>query len=67
LVFTFAWDDEDGQRGHETLVALDFVDRDGKTRMTLRQTTFQSVAVRDDHSGGWNSALDRLEEAVAAL
>ena len=66
LVFTFAWE-EDGERGLETLVTVTFADEGGKTRMTLRQTPFQSDAERDGHQGGWNSTFDRLAEHLAHL
>lgn len=65
LVFTFAWDKEDGSRGHETLVTITFAEHQGKTTMTFRQAVFESVGQRDGHRGGWNSAFDRLEEYVA--
>ncbi len=61
LVFTFAWE-EDGERGLETVVTVTFADEDGKTRMTLRQTPFQSDGERDGHQSGWNSTFDRLAE-----
>ncbi|HEX6013511.1 MAG TPA: SRPBCC domain-containing protein [Geminicoccaceae bacterium] len=68
LVFTFAWDGEDGRRGHETLVTVTFAEHQGgKTRMTFRQAVFESVGQRDGHQGGWNSAFDRLAEHVAGL
>lgn len=60
LVFTFAWEEE-GERGLETLVTVTFATQGGRTLMTLRQEPFQSVAERDGHRGGWNSAFDRLE------
>jgi uncharacterized protein YndB with AHSA1/START domain len=66
LVFTFAWDKEDGSRGHETEVTVTFAASNGKTRMTFRQAVFQSVEQRDGHKGGWSSAFDRLEEHLAA-
>ena len=66
LVFTFAWE-EDGERGLETLVTVTFADEGGKTRMTLRQTPFQSDAERDGHQGGWNSTFDRLAEHLVHL
>lgn len=61
LVFTFKWE-EAGERGLETIVTVTFADAGGKTRMTLRQTPFQSDAERDGHGVGWNSAFDRLED-----
>jgi uncharacterized protein YndB with AHSA1/START domain len=66
LVFTFAWDGEDGRPGHETLVTVTFAERGGKTTMTFRQAVFRSVEERDGHQGGWTSAFDRLEEHVAS-
>jgi len=66
VVFTFAWEEE-GERGLETLVTLTFADEGGKTRMTFRQTPFQSVEERDGHRGGWTSSFDRLEEYVAHI
>jgi uncharacterized protein YndB with AHSA1/START domain len=65
LVFTFAWDREDGSPGHETLVSVSFVERDGKTTMTFRQATFDTVESRDGHQGGWTSTFDRLAEHLA--
>ncbi len=65
LVFTYAWDRENGRRGHETLVTVTFAEHQGKTKMTFRQAVFESVAERDGHQGGWTSSFDRLEEYVA--
>jgi uncharacterized protein YndB with AHSA1/START domain len=65
LVFTFAWDGENGQRGHETLVTITFAEEPGKTMMTLHQAIFESVERRDGHRGGWTSSFDRLVEHLA--
>lgn len=59
LVFTFSWD-EDGERGLETLVTIDFIEQDGKTQLRFHQAPFQSVAERDGHQGGWNGSFDRF-------
>jgi len=61
LAFTFVWEEEGG-RGIETLVTVTFEEIDGKTRLTLRQSPFQSDGERDGHGYGWNSTFDRLEE-----
>lgn len=66
LAFTFSWDEE-GERGIETLVTIDFTEQDGKTQMRFRQTPFQSVAERDGHQGGWNGSFNRLEEQIKTL
>lgn len=67
LVFTHAWENEAGKRGHETLVTVRFADHGGKTRLTLHQAIFESVESRDAHGGGWSECLDILSEYLAAL
>lgn len=57
--FTHAWE-EDGKRGHETVVTVKLSDYGKKTKMVLRQSLFESVASRDGHQGGWAQCLDRL-------
>ena len=66
LVFTHIWDDQDGIPGEETVVSVTFEDVGGKTRLTLKQALFASIAARDGHSGGWNEALERLGGHLAA-
>jgi uncharacterized protein YndB with AHSA1/START domain len=65
LVFTHAWDDKNGRPGHETVVTVTLVERDGKTEMTFRQGLFESVESRDGHQGGWTECFDRLEELLS--
>jgi len=67
IVYTFAWDREDGSRGHETLVTITFADENGKTKMTFHQAVFDTVPQRDGHRGGWNSTFDRLAEFLAKM
>ncbi len=67
LSFTWAWEDEDGNPGHETLVTVTFADENGKTAMTLHQATFESETMRDTHHDGWSVALDRLAGLLAAI
>ena len=66
LVMTFAWEDEAGEPGHETLVTVEFADQGGQTRLTFRQGVFQSVADRDSHQDGWSQCLDRLAAYLIA-
>jgi uncharacterized protein YndB with AHSA1/START domain len=65
LAFTFYWDEEDGSRGPETLVEIDFAERAGKTLMTFRQGVFNTTPNRDGHIRGWNSSFDRLADLLA--
>ncbi len=48
----------------DTLVTVTFEDVGGKTRLTLRHATFPTETMRDDHTRGWNTTLDRLAELV---
>jgi uncharacterized protein YndB with AHSA1/START domain len=66
LVLTFAWEDEAGRPGHETLVTVTFADHGGKTKLTFRQAVFESVADRDSHRAGWSAFLDRLAQYLAS-
>jgi uncharacterized protein YndB with AHSA1/START domain len=66
LVLTYITDDAAGNPGPETLVTVTFADHDGKTRLTLHQTGFQSVAERDDHRRGWTGALDGFAAYLSA-
>ena len=67
LVFTHAWENEAGQRGHETLVTVQFADHGGKIRLTFHQAIFESIESRDAHEGGWSECLDILSDYLAAL
>lgn len=60
LVFTWAWEDEKGDPGHETLVTVTFAERDGKTQLRLAHRVFESKKSRDAHRQGWASTLDCL-------
>ena len=62
LVFT--WGGGSPPPPASTVVTVTFEDVNGKTRLTLRHATFPSEAMRDDHTRGWNSTLDRLAELV---
>jgi uncharacterized protein YndB with AHSA1/START domain len=61
LVFTWAWDDDDGVRGHETQVTVTLEPTPGGTRLRLVQEDFQNREVRDRHNGGWASSLSKLQ------
>ncbi len=67
IVFTFAWEDVDGHLGVETLITVTFEALGAKTRLTLRQTGFDSVEWRDSHVGGWTSCLERFGEYMTTV
>jgi len=67
LVFTYADEDEDGTLGPETLVTVTFEEHGAKTRLSLRQSGFETVSARDGHYGGWTSCMERFAEYLATL
>ena len=64
LVFTHAWDQEDGKPGHETVVTVRFEQLGGKTKMTFHQAPFENPGSRDGHSGGWSECFERLDDLL---
>ncbi|HEV8389708.1 MAG TPA: SRPBCC domain-containing protein [Dongiaceae bacterium] len=67
LVLSFAWEHPDGKPKHETTMTLTFAEQGEKTKLTLKQTLFESVTSRDMHGQGWSSTLDMLGEYLATL
>jgi uncharacterized protein YndB with AHSA1/START domain len=66
LVMAGSWADADGNpTSPETVLTLTFEEHAGKTKLTLRQTGFESVTARDAHQSGWNSSMDCLAEYLA--
>ena len=67
FVRTCVWADSDGRpTGPETLMTVNLEDHDGKTKLTFEQV-FDSASASEAHRIGTASALDRLEEYMAAL
>lgn len=67
LVFTHAWEDEDGKLKHETLVTVTLAEHHGKTKLTFQQAIFKSVEARDSHLEGWSECLDRLTDYLSEV
>ena len=66
-MFSTAWEHPDGTPKHETQVTLTFAEIDSKTKLTLRQATFESVNARNLHNEGWSSTFDMLAEYLVTL
>lgn len=62
LVFTWAW--EGGGEGGETLVTLEFRDRDGGTELSLTHEGFGDAESCEKHNRGWSSSLDCLDRDI---
>jgi uncharacterized protein YndB with AHSA1/START domain len=65
IVFTWAWKQEDGSRGHETEVEVTFEPAGKNTKLTLVQSVFVETVHRDRHGEGWTSTFNSLEQYLA--
>jgi uncharacterized protein YndB with AHSA1/START domain len=66
IVLSGAWTDAGGKpTSPETTTTVTFEEHNGKTKLTLHNGIFDSVATRDAHRGGWSGSLDRLAEYLA--
>jgi len=65
IAFTWAWEDDQGLRGHETLVDARFEAAPGGTRLRLTQGPFDGAAARNGHDRGWTACFDRILEITA--
>ena len=66
IVFTWAWKQDDGSRGHETEVTVTFEPVGKHTKLTLVQALFVEEVHRDNHSKGWESTFNSLEKYLAS-
>ena len=62
IVFTWQWDDDEDWENHTSVVTVELSDRDNGTELRLIHEQLPNEASRDGHTGGWNSALDKLEK-----
>jgi glutathione S-transferase len=62
VVFTWKWDDDETWENFNSVVSVDFSDRDGGTELILKHEKLPSEESRDRHNHGWNSVIDRLEK-----
>lgn len=67
IVFSFAWDNDRGQPGVETLVTVTFEEQDGKTIQRFHQAPFLNVEDRDSHIDGWNESFDKQRAYAKTL
>ena len=66
IAFSYAWEDADGNPGHEMQVTITLEEIGMRTRLTLRQTGFAAVPERDSHRSGWASCMQRFAAFLAA-
>ena len=62
VVFTWKWDDDEDWEDYDSIVSVEFSDRDAGTELRLTHVQLPSEASRDRHTEGWSSVIDRLAE-----
>jgi len=68
IAFSWAWTQEDGSRGHETIVSIVLRATDtGATALTMVQAQFQDEETRNNHEHGWAGSFDKLTRRVDAV
>ncbi len=67
IVYSFAWENETGQPGLETVITVDLAERDGRTELIFQQSSFLSAESRDSHESGWSECFERLAEYLLSL
>lgn len=67
LVYTFAWDQDDGSPGQDMLIVLTLYEFGDQTKLTLRQYGFASTSSRDGHAEGWGQGLDALVNYITQI
>ena len=65
LVLTHGWENADGVVENDTRVVVTLAEEGRRTRLTVHQATFDTVATRDSHAEGWGQALDHLAAHLA--
>jgi glutathione S-transferase len=60
LSYTWKWE-EPGNDYYDTLVTVEFHDRDGATEVVLIHELFPDTEIAGKHDEGWTSCLNRLE------
>jgi uncharacterized protein YndB with AHSA1/START domain/predicted enzyme related to lactoylglutathione lyase len=61
LVYTWTWKNMPDLEFGETLVTVDFLDKEGFTEVQITHDRLPTKEQRENHSHGWNGCLDKLE------
>lgn len=65
IVFTWQWQDDENWEKHLSVVTVELADHEGGTELHLVHEQLPNEKSRDGHTGGWNSALDKLEKFLS--
>ena len=67
LSYTWKWEGEhDPMAGAETLIDIEFIEKDDGTELRMTHGGFPAAAARDSHAQGWGSVFNRLNDLLDA-
>jgi uncharacterized protein YndB with AHSA1/START domain/predicted enzyme related to lactoylglutathione lyase len=66
LVYTWGWHGNPDVEFGETIVTVDFLDKEGFTEVQITHDKFPNTDTRDRHNHGWNGSLDKLERHLSS-
>ena len=70
LVFTWAFEKMPGDDADfvpaETLVTVEFIEKDGATEVVVTHERFPDEHMRDEHQGGWSGCRNSLERFLVS-
>jgi uncharacterized protein YndB with AHSA1/START domain len=66
LVYSWAWEEDEGRIGHSSTVTVEFIGDEERTTVVLVHSDFTSEESRDRHRGGWEGCLENLQARVFA-
>ena len=62
IVFTWRLEEDEDWKNHSSIVTVEFFDREGGTEIRLTHEKLPNETSRNDHTQGWNSVLDKVEQ-----
>lgn len=60
VAYTWEWEEEEHHMDVDTLITVEFVEKDGGTEVQMTHEGIPHVEARDGHDEGWKLCLDRL-------
>jgi uncharacterized protein YndB with AHSA1/START domain len=65
LVFTWRWDRPEIEDRRESVVTVEFIDRDGSTEVVITHDGIKTESSFAFHVAGWTTVMERLEPYLA--
>ncbi|MBO0695056.1 MAG: SRPBCC domain-containing protein [Verrucomicrobia bacterium] len=66
IVFTWRFEEDEDWKNQNSIVTVEFFDREGGTEVRVTHERLPNAASRDDHKQGWESVLDKLDKFLTS-